>query len=384
MSIFFETETCLFPSCFDKNIKSHAISRRFSLGAIAENYHLYHFLPRQISRDEKIPYLKKISTLKATAHDGFCEIHDGFFKKLDTEEISTSKDILLQAYRSLCIIYNQEKSSAISLYALNSVNAYESIDIEMVKIFLESNGHSKLISRLDNIEVLNIVKKKIFSLFAESIDDDLLQIERLSDYLFKIREYNDEVVVPVGELQTFTTENMSHVMFYYKTDFQIPVSINSLLRGEVHEVDIKCYSIVVPYKESNVIIGLVPKELLEGNDYFADKINNYFSSRTKVIKFVESVMSTSDNWFVKPSIIDDMNVDKQEFFRQDCMFYNERKLFEEYDFSIFDALKLSVCCGDQLTALNEEITHIPQREEYSVRYEKMMEKILESHCDVVF
>lgn len=65
---------------------------------------------------------------------------------------------------------------------------------------------------------------------------------------------------------------------------------------------------------------------------------------------------------------------KKIFFCEDCMFFNERKLFEEYDFSIFDDLKTKIA-SEERVLLNNKLAHIPHREEYNMRYKKMMDVI---------
>ncbi|HBM2975335.1 TPA: hypothetical protein LVL70_003758 [Klebsiella michiganensis] len=372
--LIFNTETCLYPNCFNDNIKSHAISRKFSLETIAENYHLYHFQPRQISRNEKIPFFKKISTLKATAHGGFCETHDSLFNKLDTDEIHTIKDVLLQAYRSLCIINNEEKTTAINIYGLNSPEAYKNISIEDVRDFLDNSQYSHLIPKLDNEHVVDIVKKKMHFLLSEQVDKDLMETEKLSDYLLRLSDFIEDEKVPTGEFRTLTTENMGYRIIYYKTNFKIPVSINSMSNGAFDGKIFKTYSIVVPYRDSNVIICIIPNEIGYAR-YYEDKIDAYFLSRLNVITFVESLMSTCDGWFIKPSIIDGMSDEKKNFFMQDCMFYNERKLYAEYDFSVFDDLKIKICTEDDIALPSEKLASIPQREDYEVRYAAMLKSI---------
>ncbi|MBN3099460.1 hypothetical protein H4F38_17060 [Pectobacterium brasiliense] len=373
--LIFNTKTCLYPNCFDDNIKSHAISRRFSLETIAENYHLYHFEPRQISRDEKAPHLKKISTLKATAQGVFCETHDSFFNKLDTDEIHTTRDILLQAYRSLCIIKNEEKEAAISIYDLNSPSAYDKIRIEDVVTFLDKSGYSNLIEKLDDERIVKIVKKKIHFLLSESVDRDLGEIEKLSDYLIRTLDFIEVQDVPTCELRTLTTKNMGYRIFYYKTDFKIPVSINAMTCGYFLGEKIKTFSVVVPYKESNAIIGIVPDKIGYSR-FYEEKIDDYFSTRLNIITFVESLMSTCDGWFIKPSIIDNMSDEKKNFFIQDCMFYNERALYAEYDFSIFDDLKEKICTEDGIVLPTDKLSNIPLREDYELRYAAMLKSIL--------
>ena len=143
--------------------------------------------------------------------------------------------------------------------------------------------------------------------------------------------------------------------------------MNTVQHGEIGTNKIKFYSTVIPYNNCSVIIGVLPNLLL-GEQVLVDSINDYFSSEYKIVKYVESIMSTSDGWFLKPSVIDKMSEEKKEFFCTDCMFLNERKLFCDYDMSIFDELKRK-----RFNTSSEELSFIPIRQDYDFRYIKMLE-----------
>lgn len=372
---FFDTKRCLYPKCSSESIKSHAISKRYSLDTISDANHLYHFAPKQFSQDMRRPNFNRIGTLSATSHNCFCNLHDGIFKPLDTREISTSNDVILQAYRSLCVLMNQEKSAVIKIYKLKSKDAFKKIPKKDAEFFLKINGHAELIPKLDDVQVLDIVRRKIHTTITEVLEDELLEVKRLSDYLFRIWEFNEDSFIPIGELQTLTTDNMKHTVYYYKTNFQIPVSVSGVNYGRIDGKTIKTYSIVVPYDKSSVVIGIIPNELLI-NEEVAVKINDFFSSDFRVVQYVESVMSTCDSWYLKPSVLDNMSEAKRNLFCLDCMFVNERELFAEYDFSIFDELKFSIVSDNEKVMLEGELSRIPLREEYDIRYERMIASIL--------
>lgn len=377
MYIYFDKNTCLYPNCFEENIKSHAISKSLSLASIAEKYHLYHFKPHRFTKDAKKPHFKKISIRKATAHEGFCKKHDDIFQPLDTKEICNTEELVLQVYRSLCVILNEEKSAAISLFELNSTEAHSKIDKESVRLFLEKTGVSALKHHLNDSAFLNAVQKKMHFLIADHIEDELIEIEKLQEYLITKMIRNEALEIPVSEMQTLTTEDMAYTLYYYKTDFKIPVSVNSIHYGKVGDRRIRTYSIVVPYENCNLIIGVVPKELLS-DDILVSKINSFFSSKIRIIEYVEAVMSTCDGWYIKPSILDSMSDKKRGFFCEDVMFYNERKLFDDYDLSIFDELKHEVATLEERKYLSSVINIIPERLPYDVRYKNMMDVINKS------
>lgn len=369
MMIVFDTRTCMYPNCFNENVRSHAVSRSISLESIAEDFHLYSFVPRQNSRDTKKPWLKKISTNKATRHYCFCDSHEEIFKKLDDFEIGNSKDILLQVYRSLCVAYNQEKTAVVNMLGLNELQSYKEISAHTAEEFLRDSKFEKLIPMLTEPIVLKIVQKKIKFQLSEMIDSKLIDIEKILYQTKVLSDKIESVPVPYNELQTVSFENFDHTIFYYKTDFQIPVALNTVQHGKLGSNEVRVYSTVIPYENSCVIIGVLPNLLLKAQG-IADKIDDYFSSGYKVIKYVESIMSTSDGWFLKPSVIDSMSKEKEEFFRTDCMFLNEKKLFQDYDLSIFDELKAQ---RFNMPHEAKELIYIPTRPDYDFRYKNMLE-----------
>ncbi|EPC4056196.1 hypothetical protein ACRZPB_004596 [Vibrio parahaemolyticus] len=367
--IYFDTRTCVYPNCFEENVKSHAVSRNISLESIAENYHLYSFIPKRDSRDTKKPLIDRISTNKATRHHCFCDKHEETFKRLDDYEISSTRDVLLQIYRTLCVSHNQEKTALIDMYKLNDLNAHKMIPRSDVELALKGSEFEKIIPMLDDPRILEAAQRKLKFQISELFDYELRKDEEL---IYKIKSINDTIddkAIPLNELQVITNERFDHTIFYYKLDFKIPVALSAIQHAGVGNTRVKFYSMVVPYQNSTVIIGLIPNLLLADSER-TEKVNNYFSSKYNVVKYVESLISISDGWFVTPSIIDNMPKEKSRFFETDCMFLNERKLFKDYDFSIFDDLKVKEL---GLSADDEELSFIPERPEYSARYEKMLE-----------
>lgn len=385
MYIVFDTTSCSYPNCSEDNINSHAISKNLSLQSISESQHLYQFLPRQFNKTEKKPAFKKISVLKATAHHCFCEKHDNSFRTLDTSEISTTKDIMLQVYRSLCVAYSQEKTSAISLYKLKSMDAHKNISIDAVELFLKTHGYAELIPELSNPDVVEIVQKRIQFQISEHVDEDLKELERLCDYMKQIIDYNADnadnfVDVPVGKLNRVTTENSTHTIFYYKTNFQIPISINSICHANYKHKKERILLTVVPYNTCNVIIAMIPKITIK-NLPLINKFTEYFSSNFRIVEYIESIISTCDGWYIKPSIIDTMPKEKSDFLCEDSMFINERKLFDTYDLSIFNDIKMSQASEEEKTKfLNEHAddSQLPKRAPYQERYNNMFSVIEKS------
>ncbi|HDZ8963878.1 TPA: hypothetical protein RUX96_000794 [Aeromonas dhakensis] len=361
----------MYPNCFDENIKSHAISRSISLQSIAEEFHVKAFVPRQNSKTTKEPMFQSVSINRATREHCFCDKHDNFFESLDNREIQSAKDVLLQVYRSLCVAMNEEKKAAKNLMGLNDLGSYKNIGEEAAIRFLSDNGHECLIQHIKDPEVLAIVQKKMMFLASENIDKEAFEIESLAMKIKSCYDSIDEcLLIGVNKPLVMHYELVEYSIICYKVDFQIPVALNSIQHGVFGMKKTRVYSMVIPYATSTVVIGLFPNVLLNSVDGLVDRIDDYFSSSYKIIKYIESVMSTADGWYIKPSIIDTMPKEKAEFFSTDCMFLNERKLLQDYDLSIFDELKMAHC---GLKCDNPELVSIPTRPDYDIRYQEMLQ-----------
>ena len=100
---------CSFPSCNNKSIYSHSISKSISLTTIAEDGHLITVLSKR-KKDEKILSFELKSINDATAFKGFCLHCDSqLFKAIDENEIANSDELILQLYRSVSFEIHKEK-----------------------------------------------------------------------------------------------------------------------------------------------------------------------------------------------------------------------------------------------------------------------------------
>ncbi|EAO5075253.1 hypothetical protein E7924_25055, partial [Salmonella enterica] len=121
--------TCLYSDCLGKTIYSHAISKSISIEKISENGHVKKFSPIRHG-DEKIPKISDVGINEATAFNGFCHLHDGFFNDIDEREINNLRDLFLQIYRSISCVYYYEQIGDV---------LYPDIDIdEAVKIIVDN------------------------------------------------------------------------------------------------------------------------------------------------------------------------------------------------------------------------------------------------------
>lgn len=379
--------TCLYLDCSDKTIYSHAISSSISISKITEDGHVKKFKPIRYGCEKK-PKFSDVGINEATAFNGFCHLHDNFFNDVDVREINNLREIYLQIYRSLSCFYYHEKIGEV---------LYPDVDInEMIEIFEEQRrakdnidiGSEKL------IEVERMLKDKLINL-NETKNNELIKIkievEKVRNYfLNNIYELDDRKYInrklngPGTELQTIKFYDFDYVLFYYKTDFQIPVAINTMHNLNYKGRSFLFFYIVIPYESSNIIIGVMEKNL--PSEYY-EKITSFidgaFKNKLSTLNFIEAlVISSPDDTYFKPCVINKMSNEKLDFILNDFMFLHEHlafdKYFTEYDVSIFDELRRGIIaeeCGTSSENNLDKINILPERESIDKRKEKMMNKI---------
>jgi hypothetical protein len=104
-----------------------------------------------------------------------------------------------------------------------------------------------------------------------------------------------------------------------------------------------------------------------------------FSSDIAALDFVESVMACNNDWYMTPSVLDEMPTEKREVFLSDSTFINERRFYEGYDVTLFDSLRRELAQQHpefEAQLRLDMIGVVPSRESYEVRYEKMMDALV--------
>ncbi|MCW8332013.1 hypothetical protein MD588_24780 [Photobacterium sp. SDRW27] len=351
---------CSYPECDKIAIYSHAISKKISISSIAEDNHLTFFNPKRRG-SVKVPKFDSIGINDCSGFNGFCKDHDDLFQEIDKNIISTSEHVKLQLYRSLSFELHKDKVGMFQNIKLDDEHATQAlIDLNIISSESEST-----------CDLRNLVKRKFDFLMRESLDDKLWLIEKLSLYMLHLLKIKDYFEFQTDTFYAFSTDNLKHQVFYYMTSYNIPVAINTKITLSDAE-PLNYYFIVIPFEGKSLIMGIVPDD---SQKLIQDKINSVFNEELSVIKFIESVISSCDGWYIKPSIIDNMPDEKKKVFLDDCMFINERRFYQDYDLSIFDGLKMEIC---GLEHDSEELTVFPNRDEYESRYNVMMEAITRS------
>lgn len=386
--------TCLYPECLDKTIFSHAISRSISMEKISENGHVKNFSPIRHG-DEKISKILDVGINDATAFNGFCHLHDGVFNDIDEREINNLRDLYLQVYRSMSCVYYYEKIGDI---------LYPNIDIgEAVKIIVDnqiSKGEIDITQdKLDEIkELLSDEMERSNNIKNRELNKIKEEINRVRNYflnniyeLDECKYVNRKLNGKGTELQTIKFNDFNYALFYYITDFQVPVAINTMHNLNYDGRDFLFFYIVIPYEESNIIIGVMENNLpAEYYDKIINLIDDAFKNRLAVLNFIETlIISSPDDTYLKPCVIHNMEKRKLDFILNDFMFLHEflsfDKYFSEYDVSIFDELRSSIISEDGNVFNESELEKIhtlPEREKIEVRKEKMMSKIMRENITI--
>ncbi|HGM4916816.1 hypothetical protein [Pseudomonas aeruginosa] len=350
---------CVYPGCDEKSIYSHAVSESISLSTISENGHLL-TIKSQRKGDLKELSFGKISMHDASAFNGFCNQHDDIFRSLDTQEIQDARSLMLQAYRTV-VSESVDESRLGILHA----DGYESVDLDN---FLNSVDVAEFPEVKDEgfRQWFKAEYTKIISSAVRRTDDVLKLPKQILEKvdIFGLQSLDGNSVV--------TTEQLSHYIPYRRLSVQLPVAVNCMIHaaggGEFRDF----FFAVIPYADSTFVFGVVPKACQQS---LLDKIMEGFSSDPGLIDLVESVLVGSNEWYMRPSVLDGMSSEKREVFLHDCTFFNEHRLYEQYDMVLLEDARRTLAQKkpELVHALRLDRTqYVPIRDGYNVRHQRMI------------
>lgn len=377
--------TCLLFNCKEKTIQAHSISKKISLESISEKQKLIEVQIKQVSEYRKKPFFKNVGINKATTSLCFCKKHDEIFNKIDKYGIKTFEDSIYQFYRSMSVLYNEEKNSLLNMLNLN-ITKKELSSYIINKIKSNSSLSDIEISEANIEKILSMVKTKKNSRMIEKFIKEKLIFKELVTYI--------EVLLEIHEFQNIEKNKLyveegikktDYFLFFYIADFQIPVAVNTFNKFSINGKLFNYYNIVVPLKAETVIICLLPKDILKDTN-IVKSINESFLNKLGVLNFVESIMLANDGWYIRPSIINNMKKEKKEILLDDCMFINERKFYEPYDLSIFDDLRKEFSLELNSEKELNKISYIPERENFEDRHKNLLKFISKNEfngCELI-
>ena len=326
---------CMVNSCMNKPIDSHSISNSISIQSISENDHVVGIKSYDDSNEQarKFRY-EPISHNSALVFKGFCSEHDTtLFKSIDTTEIRTTRDYLLMCYRALCYIkYNARIGS-------------DKIAFRYKGVYKQFNGTND-----------------------PALEPFYLEHDTISDSADFFKELYDNYSEEDQESYNFSDYRFTQcgcILHLRTLHYQIPVALNNwhsviTTSGKLSGVLL----IVIPYKEMTQIILVQPTGLPEEQSSY---LNSVLNNDILLLNLIEKSMSISENWVIKPSVID-----KDEHIKEvliNDLYYRPfaSRLFEPYDLSIFTELRESLIESAQIPEwlLNQEkdkIRNIPVRD----------------------
>jgi len=351
--------TCAYPGCTGKSIFSHAISRSISLGAIAEDGHLQTIKSLRKGDVKEITF-GLIGVHDATAFNGFCNQHDALFAALDTRKIEDAKDLMLQAYRTV-IAQSIDESRLATLNA----EEYEDIDVD------------ELLSKLDAAEHPWLEDEHIQELFKAEFGKLASSTTRRADNLLQLpSEILARIDVPGNQSldgnSVISTEQLSHHIPYRRLEVRLPVAVNAMIHGVQGDQRRDSFFAVIPYADSTFVFGVVPKACPQS---FLDGLMESFSSDPGLIDLVESVMISSNEWYLTPSVLAQMSSEKKEVFLHDCTFFNEHRFYKQYDMILLEEARRNLAKKqpELIAALRlDRVDYVPSREDFSLRHERMI------------
>lgn len=347
---------CMYPGCDNYAINSHSISEKVSLGKIAEDQHLY--TPKSLRQypDKKF-FVSTKGIQEASIFKGFCTMHELLFERLDNCSIISEKDIFRQCFRTTSyILFQEELMNVIRPLMVDQFRAtYQPTVPQFEYPFIEAGlafAGETINSNLDNLrQYLNNI-----NFFLETLDD---QYEAYS-------------------LTDFTHPDVPIYVAFKRLSFQIPIAINSQIRcvveGRRYPMDVLVT--LMPYQNSSDLIIMMDKH---SHPLDLNHIVTIINDDLKILNFIEKTMISSDNWWLKPSIFDNLSDERKRIFIEDLRFRDSFDIFSEYDLSIFDDLRLTLlqnCSESQRTHELNKMKQVPSRESFNKRAEIYKERII--------
>lgn len=339
---------CMCKNCNKAAINSHTISENACLRNIAIDGHVIQFRTKNQGIKREL-ILDKISVDDATTFKGYCSNHDSLlFKSIDSGELKTLNDLFLQCQRTISYSLYNEKFT------------------------------SELISDVQK-QVRDQVGKKVYDLCYNGQFDCLEPIININNIIDSL----------VGEQNTSKLTNNTHYytkagyeIHFCRINFVIPVAMYNYLKLTSGNM---LYFITLPYIDTTEIIFICNKDLEFGLQW-----QNISRDELAILNFVERFMVLGENWVVNPSIVDKLGFERQQILTQDLNYIDSKYLFQDYDMSIFDEIRIklveSLPSGDkQIIAENAKINNIPFRDSNRMEkkyYSKLNEMMQTTNWDI--
>jgi len=330
------TSNCMFDGCMNKSINSHCFSESSMLRKIAVNSQL---ITPNFKRDDEATIreivFEEVGIHDASIYKGFCLKHDALFNPIDKLGIKTLRDIFLQLYRSACYI----------CFVGNMFNACE------VKTFGAHILHNP-----------NYDDKKIIS--------HLKMVELFFDLLHNFEELDSPFVFPKNDscsLKPFSDKvDLDMVVLTRRLNFSLPVAFQNNLTLNLDGAIFDLIFIIIPFEDTSLLIAASHESQI-------DIIHSRLRTDISALNLIESMFMNDANFFLSPNLFNSWPEGRRKIIIDDYKYINERRMFEEYDISLFDEVRIDLINKSQCDVKKEynKITHLPLRSDIKSREENM-------------
>lgn len=346
-----KNKKCIYKNCPKKSIaKSHTIQKSSSIKLISENSHV--LTPMLNDTTGELEMISQ-GIGDASTFPGFCEDHEKLF-----EEFENQKDLIhevhfvLQIYRTICreiVIAEHDLEKLTS--ALNKYVQYRDKKVEEI-----------IVSELGaDFMTQNNIQSKGFEL--KGGDPRQAQGEKglssLKSYLESLQELKNAIINDVKKKRFQKIECIPIVV-----DTFIPVCIsgrgNFYIKQKTKIKNIEVVFNVLPHDNKTYIV-------ICGLKKHTTKIRLYieqFKNPLQILSLIESWMiHGSDHWFIKPSVWDKIDIDRQNIILKDIHDIS-KNIGNEYQYSIFDDLRRDSIklMDDNYKQLNEPLIKLLEKE----------------------
>lgn len=305
---------CMYKNCDRYSIGSHAVSKNYHIKQISENNVVMSFMPKRIE-DSKELILQEVGVNNASVFRGFCKEHDDIFKSVDKNGIRTVDDLFLQCYRSVC-------------YWLHTLT----VDGRMMEKIQKDVDDTMRTFCAEFIPIFDYNKFRFGDEYQSNKINYVSSVQKTKLILEKIIEQNRSQ----EKLEANKIISIEDIGIYYcRVDESIPVVLNTINTVNGGE---NIFHIVLPNERHTDIIVInssFNKILL------TEVWQENFSNMLNIIDLIESWMVACEVWYIKPSVIKNIEKERLDIICQDIRYrQGESKLWEPYDLSIFDELRL--------------------------------------------
>lgn len=287
------SRVCRYAGCKSPSIKrSHTIPRG-ALSLIAEDGHVVHPEFDMVACELS---MLRVGLKEASTFPGFCKLHEAEFQGFEADiRISSSSDVALQAYRTVCreiaILENRT-------YNLRAIT-------EDFKRRREEWGRR----RAEELFRAAFRTDKGFKVtgFRIDVDDALTKTQETYERVEQDRARLEKVFLEPFA-QAVNSEELSLAFFRHSVPEQLPIALagqgsfrtSGAARGE-EQKEVTCVLNVLPTRAGTEIFIAAPSEDRNAVASYIGQFMGKHDEREGILRMIEAwMLHGSDHWFLSP------------------------------------------------------------------------------------